>query len=160
MRQNRLNLLIAFVITGMVALLAGCSSSKESAVKPTVGVPVPVPDAETKTAEQPRVDTVTVSRQTAEKSVIGQTPADYPRGRYSIQIGAYKMAENADRIVQLTKERFVQKVFTIQDKADNLFKVYVGDFMAKDEARSFRDEMVQKFPVDYKDAWVADVAQK
>jgi len=81
-------------------------------------------------------------------------------GGYAVQVGAYKMQDNADRVAELAKERFGKQVYTYPDKTSGLFKVMVGNFITKDEARRFRDEMAQRFPSDYKDAWVSENTQK
>ena len=43
---------------------------------------------------------------------------------------------------------------------DYLFKVLVGNFAVKDDARRFRDEILQKYPAEYKDAWVTEIPQR
>ncbi|MBI4810871.1 MAG: SPOR domain-containing protein, partial [Ignavibacteriales bacterium] len=83
-----------------------------------------------------------------------------PTGKFSVQIGAYKMPDNADRIASLAKERFNMNVYTNYDETDQLYKVMIGDFESKDSARSFRDAMATKYPDDYKDAWVSENPQK
>jgi len=113
-------------------------------------------------------DTVTVNKQNTERPLYNSnapstSPADtsgsMPQGKFSVQIGAYKMPDNADRIVALAKERFTQHVYLFFDKTDNSYKVLIGDFNIKDDARTFRDQMAQQFPSDYKDAWVRDNSQ-
>jgi polyhydroxyalkanoate synthesis regulator phasin len=70
------------------------------------------------------------------------------------------MQDNAERVAALARERFGKNVYTIPDRLSDLYKVMVGDFTVKDEARRFRDEMVQRFPSDYKDAWVSELPAK
>ena len=77
-----------------------------------------------------------------------------------MQIGAYQKQENADKVAALARDRFAVNVGTVFDRAKGLYKVLVGNFPTKDQARQFRDEMVQKFPSDYKDAWTTDIPQQ
>jgi len=113
-------------------------------------------------------DTVTVNKQNTERPLYNSnasatpptdTSGSMPQGKFSVQIGAYKMPDNADRIVALAKERFTQHIYLFFDKTDNSYKVLIGDFTIKDDARTFRDQMAQQFPGDYKDAWVRDNSQ-
>jgi cell division septation protein DedD len=109
-----------------------------------------------------RVDTVQTAVESSQKpsyeakSPVGGSPA----GKFSVQVGAYKMPDNAERIGSLAKERFGKNVYTVHDAGTDLYKVLVGDFFSKDDARNFRDEMVRQYPADYKDAWVFENTQK
>ena len=168
------NLIRSSIIFCVVIALSfvGCSSSEETTDKQET----PPPPAEVKNApeqpapktEQPpvkKIDTVNVDVQNTQKPTYEpkETPPPsptLPTGKYSVQIGAYKMPDNADRIASLAKERFNLNVYTTLDKVDNLYKVMIGDFNSKDEARNFRDEMARNFPSDYKDAWVSENPQK
>ena len=107
-----------------------------------------------------KVDTLSVNvKNTAAPSYDANGTA--PAAKYSVQVGAYKVAENAARVAALAKERFSTNVYTIQDNSgDLLYKVLVGDFASKDEARRFRDDMAKQYASDYKDAWVAENPQK
>ena len=161
--MNYQRFVVAFLITAVLSLI-GCSSSKESSEnqkattqKEAEKAPPQSPDV------APKVDTVTVDRQDTQRPVYDQKntiPSPTPTGRFTVQVGAYKMPDNADRVASLARERFGRNVYTILDKADNLYKVMIGDFPTKDEARNFRDEMVQKFSSDYKGAWVSENNQK
>ena len=71
-----------------------------------------------------------------------------------------KFDGTAHRAAGLAKERLGKDAVIITDKTSNLLKVMVGAFATKEEARSFRDEMVEKFPAEYKDAWVTEINQK
>jgi cell division septation protein DedD len=82
-----------------------------------------------------------------------------PTAKYCVQIGAYKLRENADVVASAAETRFARAVYTIHDAGTDLFKVMIGDFATKDEARSFRDRMVQQYPGEYKDAWVSELAK-
>lgn len=109
-----------------------------------------------------KVDTAGASLKTppaydARTSTPGTTA---PTGKFSVQIGAYKLQDNADHVASLAKERFGKNIYTILDPPSGLVKVYLGDFMVKDDARKFRDEMALKYPSDYKDAWVSENPQK
>lgn len=149
------------ILTACAFMLAmGCSSSKQMGSTTETAAPPPTEKV------TPPADTLTVDTKNAEKpSYEPKTPPSTsvpmpPAGKFTVQVGAYKMPDNADRIAALAKERFTRPVYTFLDKADNLYKVMIGDFLTKDDARKFRDDMVQKYPSDYNDAWVSENAQQ
>ena len=150
----------------VVLSFAGCSSSDQSGGQQESQSAPPAKTAPTSAEEvTKKSDTLNVNVQNTQRPAYNQqspsgTQPVPASGKYSVQIGAYKQAENADRIASLARERFGKNVYTIPDKANDLYKVMVGDFAVKDDARKFRDEMVQKFPNDYKDAWVSELPQK
>ena len=163
----------SFFIIGFIAsvLWIGCGSSEETGEKKEEKSPPP--EVVQKPAEQPlkdaqnsesKTDTVTVNVQNTQRPMYDQKSSSQkysiPSGKFSVQIGAYKMPDNAERVASLAKERFVTNVYTIPDKASDLYKVMVGDFSLKEDARKFRDDMAQKYPGDYKDAWVSEIIQK
>jgi len=166
--MKSLTLLCCFLLV-LAVMLAGCGASSDQtaaanqnttpAVTPpkrTVGVPVPVPDAQT--------DTVNVAVQKAQKppyettDPVKTTLPPSALVKYCVQVGAYKLQDNADVVASLAKSRFAKNVYTILDATTSLYKVMVGDFTAKDDARMFRDRMVQQYPGDYKDAWVSELS--
>lgn len=163
--MNRFSAVILGVSMVVVAF-AGCSSSdqsggqQESQAAPPMQTATPSGEEVTK-----RSDTLNVNVQNTQRPAYNQqspsgTQPPAASGKYSVQIGAYKQAENADRIASLARERFGKNVYTIPDKVNDLYKVMVDDFAIKDDARKFRDDMVQKFPNEYKDAWVSELPQK
>ena len=139
--------------------------AKATAKVDTLNVDVqsaPKPSYEAKT--QPQVDTLGTNVQKPPSSP-GELKVSLEKiapgsGKYCVQLGAYKMADNADRVATLAKDRLHKKVATIPDKVENLFKVMVGEFATRDEARKFRDEIARMFPDDYKDAWVSEIPQQ
>ena len=150
----------------LFVFVAGCGSSKPAAenpsTQPSQTVTTQTPPAEQKPAN--KIDTVDVASQNMNKPQYQPPPAvspsTLPTGKFTVQVGAYKMQDNAERIAALAKERFNRNVNVVYDGTTNLYKVMVGSFDIKDDARQFRDQMVQQFPVDYKDAWVSDLTQK
>jgi cell division septation protein DedD len=168
--MKRVQLFLLASMLGAALVVLGCSSSSQSTKEgQEEASPAPQQAKETPPAAQqesvpPKVDTVNVdvqntTRPTYEQKSVEPSAATL-RGRYSVQVGAYKMADNADRVASLAKERFSRNVYTILDPTDGMYKVRVGDFTEKDDARRFRDEMAQQFPSDYNDAWVAENPQK
>jgi cell division septation protein DedD len=153
-------------VSMVVLLLAGCSSSDQSGGQQQSQSTPPSTSAPLSSEEiTKKSDTLNVNVQNTQRPAYNQqspstTQQPPTSGKYSVQIGAYKQADNADRIASLARERFGKNVYTIPDKVNDLYKVTVGDFTIKDDARKFRDEMVQKFPYEYKDAWVTELPQK
>lgn len=157
--MNIIKSLIHLVIILGITLLIGCSSSEETSTTTdsagqAVGNPVTPPkeimDSSTKNVT-PEPKKIPESSQDVPK-----TELTIPYGKFAVQVGAYSMLDNAEPIASSAKNRFGKNVYTIHDKVSNLFKVMVGDFTTKDEARLFRDRMVQQYPGEYNDAWVAE----
>ncbi len=164
---------LVLLVSTVMFLSTGCGSSEDTSSKQEVKLPENTPAANP--AETPvkqdganvaRIDTLNVDVKDAPKppydawSPVTPAASTAPTGRFSVQIGAYKMPDNAERVASLARERFGKNVYTLPDKAADLYKVYIGDFAIKEDARKFRDEMVQRYPSDYKDAWVSENSQE
>jgi cell division septation protein DedD len=137
---------------GIIALIfAGCKSSEKTTDDQESGTRST--SAERISAEvKSRADSI-AARAKAEARILALPKV---AGKYAVQIGAYLTPENALKVADLAKERFSLMIYTYHDKTDNLYKVFIGDFLIKDEARNYRDEMVGKFPGEYNDAWVSE----
>lgn len=123
------------LLTGLLAaLLAGCGGSGESSVR-TDSTPPP--------AVRPAQDSAPVP--------------DLPRGKFTVQIGAFRAGPSAEEMAGIARSRFTRNVYTIFDETDGLFRVMLGVFDTKDLAREFRDLIVRQYPDDYKDAWVSQL---
>ncbi len=172
-----MRLLVSAAALLLVALLAGCAASGDPSTQdpnttPSTTPPAvttPAPAATQKPAPTPAQDTVSVAVQKTQKPAYEaadpvktepatpSTPA--AAARFGVQIGAYKLAENADAVAASAKLRFARTIYTLRDETTGLVKVIIGDFSTKEEARAFRDRMAQQYPGDYKDAWVSDIAK-
>lgn len=161
MRTPFLCLCVPLVL--LLLTLAGCAASSDQAEKVPAGASQTPAAAKESAPVQP--DTVSVAVQKAQKPSYETTDpvktsiAPSATVKYCVQVGAYKQQENADLVASVAKGRFARSIYTIHDAAADLYKVMVGDFATKDDARAFRDRMVQQFPGDYKDAWVSELAQ-
>ena len=76
-----------------------------------------------------------------------------------MQVGTFSVSEKAGQIAASTRSRFNKQVYLLRDEKSGNMRVLVGDFDGKDEARRFRDQIIQQFPEDYKGAWVYDVSK-
>ncbi len=159
----------------MAVVFFGCSPTEETAEKANQGNPPPatpqqqpVQPSPAKQIQPTTTDTVSVATQVTGKQTAAPDsvavdstslhPASpSPTGNFAVQIGAFSVPDKAGVIASLAKARFHKNVYTLQAKDTGLYKVMVGDFMTKDDARKFRDQMAQQFPDDYKDAWVAPI---
>lgn len=147
----------------LILLLAGCAASSDQSATNSAP-PASAPSGGSVPAPA-RTDTVNVAVQKEEKPAYETTDpvkTSLPATtvvKFCVQIGAYKQQDNAGVIASVAKSRFARNIYTIHDAATELYKVMIGDFGTKDEARVFRDRMVQQYPGDYKDAWVSELAQ-
>ncbi|MBI1805179.1 MAG: SPOR domain-containing protein [Ignavibacteriae bacterium] len=167
--MKQIGSVILTVVIILSVLVAGCSSSKQASNDTQQQSSTPPSASQQPETRHDRVDTLDVKTQNTEKPAYqspvapapssSSSPAASP-GTFTVQVGAYKSQDGADRIAQLAKERFGRGVTVLYDAVGNLYKVMIGTFLTKDDARSFRDDMVRKYSTDYKDAWVSEHPQK
>ena len=84
---------------------------------------------------------------------------DFPPGKFTVQLGAYQSEDAAREIATVAGSRFVRKLYTVYDAIDRLYKVMLGMFDTKDQAREFRDTIVRQYTEDYRDAWVSELTR-
>jgi len=121
-----------------LSLATGCSgSSGSSDGQGTAGNPRTTTAADTGFAREP----------------------DFPPGKFTVQLGAYQSEDAARKISTLAGSRFSRQIFTVYDAVDGLYKVMLGMFDTKDQARDFRDMIVRQYAGDYRDAWVSDLTR-
>jgi cell division septation protein DedD len=170
MKQKNLFILIGCVIFAL--MLWGCSTSEESEKDQSTPPPPPA-KVEKKAAPAPAQEAAKDTVKAETKTEVVNPPQkaaetvpppvtvshELPKANFSVQIGAFSMPEKAEQWASLAKSRFGKGVYTLKDEKTNNTKVLVGEFDVKDEARKFRDQIVQQFPDDYKDAWVFEVPQ-
>jgi cell division septation protein DedD len=150
---------VAIFIAPLTAVFIGCSSSEKSTTT-SANVP-PAVQQPNEPATKEIVDPAKQSNSTPTKlpDPVQETPQHQqllPYGKFGVQIGAYTSLENAELAAASAKSRFSRNVYTINDKTQNLYKVMIGEFATKDEARQFRDRIVQQYPGEYNDAWVSE----
>lgn len=142
---------VMLAVCMIVIFFAGCTTSEKSTDEQkseTIKTNSERIAAEVKN----RADSI-AARSLAESRI---SPPPKVNGKYAVQVGAYTTPENAVKIADLAKERFNLMVYTFHDITDNLYKVFIGDFLIKDDARNYRDEMVRRYPGEYNDAWVSE----
>ncbi len=76
---------------------------------------------------------------------------------YSVQIGAFRILNNADHAQKLVKQRYKKPVYHFYDKAIKMYRVTVGNFSQIKDAFAFLKTVQSKHPKEYKDAWVAEM---
>ena len=135
----------------ILLLLTGCSTSDKSTNDQTTGKRTSATEQIAADVKN-RADSISAKAQTEKK--IPPRPNVY--GKYAVQIGAYATSENAQKIADIAKERFDLLIYAYYDKTDNLYKIFLGDFLIKEEARNYRDNMVRRYPGEYNDAWVSE----
>jgi cell division septation protein DedD len=160
----------AVLLTLFAMLFGGCGSSEDTSDNaerkaPPPAAASPAPQAVAKdTAKQqapPPAVTSPAPQQPAQPPA-QTTPATpppssglTPTGAFSVQVGAFSMPDKADQIAQIARTRFPDKgVYEWKDPNTSLIKVLIGDFNVKDDARGFRDQIIQQYGDDYKGAWV------
>ena len=74
---------------------------------------------------------------------------------YTVQVGVFRKPQNALRYQKLAKERFPRNsVHNRYDTKTKMYWVSIGKFTTKQEAVALRRTVIDKYPKDYKEAWV------
>ena len=69
--------------------------------------------------------------------------SDYSSGSFSIQVGAFTVKENAQRLAAESKQTYGAADITLFDRGDEVFfRVRVGRFQTREEAERFRDKLL------------------
>ena len=145
--------------------LASTVTPPTSPISPTVAAPPapPKPTSESAPA-QTRQEAVKVAREEAEKAKpIPQeiVKPDKPvlQGRYfAIQVGSFREMENVRNLVGTLKKEGLDAywIASTGKKRGALYKVFVGQFMDKNEAAQFQKD--KKILNNYPDSFVQEVA--
>ncbi len=81
-------------------------------------------------------------------------------GYYSVQVGAFTDALNANNALRKIRQRFDLEARYDYDPVEQLYKVTIGRFAEYEYAQTFRDRIMHDYPGDYIDAWIVDMAQR
>lgn len=121
----------------LVLLLASCTKQ----VKPTTDITEPVFIEEDTTTYKP-VEIVkdTVPKITEITPVVEPPKVETPKYVYRIQIGAFKTAENADKLKLEVSSLFNVVVFIKYE--GGLYKVRVGEFYSRKDAEEFLNKLI------------------
>ncbi|MCX7990838.1 MAG: septal ring lytic transglycosylase RlpA family protein [Proteobacteria bacterium] len=69
-------------------------------------------------------------------------PSSFYAGTFSIQIAAFKMLENAERLKnQFLKEGVIAKIVEFKKNDELFFRVRIGEFKTIDEAKLYQEEL-------------------
>jgi cell division septation protein DedD len=74
--------------------------------------------------------------------------------QYTVQIGAFREARNANATQTLARERFQVPVVNEYSAVRRLYQIRVGFFPTKDLALDFVKKLRATYPHEYKDAWI------
>ncbi len=68
---------------------------------------------------------------------------DYNRGSFSVQVGAFTVRENAQRLVRRMKDEHGTASLSLFEQGDmSFFRVRVGNFNTREKADRFRDQLI------------------
>jgi rare lipoprotein A len=69
---------------------------------------------------------------------------DYDRGSFSVQVGAFTVKENAQRLVNQMRNEHGTADLSLYDRGDaDFFRVRVGRFSTREEAEEFMDKLIR-----------------
>jgi len=69
--------------------------------------------------------------------------SDYDRGAFSVQVGAFTVRENAQRLVRRLQEEHGAADLSLYERGDaNFFRVRVGRYSTREEAERVRDRLI------------------
>ncbi len=85
---------------------------------------------------EPRKTSIAASKDAGQSSGKLQSP----EGAYVIQVGAFGKRENAERFRKLLQSKYPDVITSIwENNADNLYRVHLGSFPTKAEARRYME---------------------
>ncbi len=68
---------------------------------------------------------------------------DYGSGSFSVQVGAFTVKENAQRLASDSKQTYGAADISLFDRGDEIFfRVRIGRFTTREEAERFRDRLI------------------
>jgi rare lipoprotein A len=68
---------------------------------------------------------------------------DYNKGSFSVQVGAFTVRENAQRLVRRMKDEHGTARLSLFEQGDrSFFRVRVGSFNTREKADRFRDQLI------------------
>lgn len=136
------------ILLGAGIIAGGCSSSRTTDDRWTPSDTIP--STKTTTFET-RTDTVAPvhSQPTPEPSAYSTAPV-----QYTVQIGAFREARNANATQTLARERFQVPVVNEYSAVRRLYQIRVGFFPTKDLALDFLNKLRASYPHEYKDSWI------
>jgi hypothetical protein len=141
------------ILSGIAFVIQACKSPGVITEKPDYQPPASIFTA--------REDTVKVRALEEEDSdpIIATETTDVIY--YAVQIGAYRQPLNAERIRRLAQERFADMESHTEFNSDEgLYKITIGSFTTYEQARTFRELMIRRYPSEYIDAWIVSMTQK
>jgi rare lipoprotein A len=69
---------------------------------------------------------------------------DYNKGSFSVQVGAFTVRENAQRLVRRMKLQYGAADLSLFEQEDiSFFRVRVGNFRTQEEAEAFKEKLVR-----------------
>lgn len=160
MKTQFRNLLSIVTAIGLILYLGGCSASEEAEQEEGTKQEFPA-------EKQPEAKT-TMKKDTAEVKVVPPAISEPSKEiktegagvmAYAVQVGAFESPDNAARAEQTLKSRFTYPVLRFYDEVTKLYKVSIGNFATKDQALDFRKTLNEKYPGEYRDAWIVEVTK-
>lgn len=141
-----------------LVLVTGCGRipEAEEAGAPTPPAPPPV-TAQPSPHMQFETRTDTVSTEKTRHKPGAQSTNREPQIRYMVQVGAFKVPNNASRVQTIARARYHLPVLNDYNTAYSLYQIRIGFFESREDAYKFRQRMQQEHPADYKDAWVVQL---
>jgi cell division septation protein DedD len=149
------------VILSLIALcpfmFGSCGSTSELGDLPPAAPPAAPPAQESPVRREfeTRTDTVTTEKATIPSAA--PAAAREPVIRYTVQIGAFKNAQNASQVQTVARERYHLPVINDYDINQAMYQIRIGFFESQEVAQAFGERLRREFPADYRDSWVVQL---
>jgi cell division septation protein DedD len=117
----------------------------------------PIPPAVTTSPASPKPTTESVPAQTRQEAM--KSPNPLPQGKYfAIQVGSFREMENVRDIVGVLKKEGLDAywIASTSKKRGALYKVFVGQFMDRNEAAQFQKD--KKILKNYPDSFIQEIS--
>ena len=149
-------ILSVFVVYAGILPGTGCGSSSETQTDSTAKPP---PSVVRQTPPPVELTTTTDTLHTVppREGARPDSSASQLRARYTVQIGAFKNAGNANDVQQKARQRYQLPVFSDFDTARGFYRICIGVFDSRKSAETFGENLRKEFPGEYSDCWVVQL---
>jgi cell division protein FtsN len=151
------------LLATLLAVSWGCGTTDETRQEtPPTEPPPPPAQPAVKPADPPvsfntRTDTVVASPHVVQSDPVLQERQ--AATQYLIQVGAFKDAQNATRVQNMTRERLKMTVLNDYNTLIGMYQIRVGFFETKEAASAVRNKLVRDYPQEYKDSWIVELTR-
>jgi hypothetical protein len=144
-----------------IFILSGCGTTDPSMDETTLPESIPTSSPQVTTPESvefvTRTDTVRVLR--SDEPSASDSLLATGEERFAVQIGAFREPFNASQTQNLARKRFHLPMLNEFDSRLGLYKIRLGSFTSRAEARTQMLRLQAEYPSEYNDSWIVQLTR-